>query len=306
MAKRNARSNAVVQDQNGEEGWLSGSLSGWGEGKNVKDMKVPDVLRQKFQTGINYFDLITGGIVTTGKSKTDSCAGGPTPSAVYLFTGTPGAGKTTLLESVADAVTGAGGIALCNTREESLYQVALRFERIGHRNGFVVKDHAFVEDIIEHADRLRAKNPDKQFVLMVDSLQTTSDDFYDKKRTKPVINSKTPLRVLAKLVRWAKGDIDGKGNNITGRKPPIVLVIGHVTKGGDFAGDQSLVHLVDGHMHLSVDDQKRSETFGYRLFTMKKNRFGSAGLTYVLDMGPKGLIEMGDISSHQSGDDDDE
>ena len=53
-------------------------------GTSIQDIKVPDVLRKRVKTGLDYFDAVLGGE-------------GFTPSMVTLFTGTPGAGKTTMM-----------------------------------------------------------------------------------------------------------------------------------------------------------------------------------------------------------------
>ena len=53
-------------------------------GTNILDVQVPDALRKRVKSGLEYFDDALGGK-------------GFTPSAVTLFTGTPGAGKTTMM-----------------------------------------------------------------------------------------------------------------------------------------------------------------------------------------------------------------
>ena len=45
-------------------------------GTNILEIEVPDALRRRIPTGVKYFDYALGGE-------------GLTPSAVYLFTGTP-------------------------------------------------------------------------------------------------------------------------------------------------------------------------------------------------------------------------
>lgn len=61
-------------------------------GTNVLNIKVPDQLRNKVKSGIEYIDGAMGGE-------------GFTPSQVVLFTGTPGAGKTTMMLDLADKLT---------------------------------------------------------------------------------------------------------------------------------------------------------------------------------------------------------
>ena len=75
-------------------------------GTNILDIKIPDILRNKFKVGIDYVDGAIGGE-------------GFTPSCVTLFTGEPGSGKTTLLLGLADAVT-KKVVSLCSTQLKSL------------------------------------------------------------------------------------------------------------------------------------------------------------------------------------------
>ena len=118
-------------------------------GTNIKNIKIPDVLRNKFKVGIDYIDGAIGGE-------------GFTPSCVTLFTGEPGSGKTTMLLGLADAVTKKGGIALFNTAEESLYQTAMTYERLKLRNGFATGNTPDVGLILEESRKMMEANPGKQ------------------------------------------------------------------------------------------------------------------------------------------------
>ena len=73
-------------------------------GTSIQDIKVPDILRTRVPTGINYFDAVLGGE-------------GFTPSMVTLFTGTPGAGKTTMMLTLANGLQGRGAQVVFNTAE---------------------------------------------------------------------------------------------------------------------------------------------------------------------------------------------
>ena len=140
-------------------------------GTNILDIEVPEHLKRKFRSGLNYVDGAMGGE-------------GFTPSAVTLFTGTPGAGKTTLMLTMADAMTKQGAIVLFNTAEESLFQTAMTAKRLKLRNGFRCGNSASVSEIIENATKMseEAKAAGKQFVLIVDSLQCLDDDKYSSGR----------------------------------------------------------------------------------------------------------------------------
>ena len=236
-------------------------------GTTISDIKVPEALRDRKKTGVDFFDTAVGGA-------------GLVPSSVVMLTGTPGAGKTTMLLQLADAITGSGHVCLYNTGEESLYQVKMVAERLKLRNGFIVGQDTLVPDLLSHADHIRKANPGKQVFVLQDSLQTLDDGKYAHGA-----NSMTTVRATEMLTDWAKSTYG------------IVMFIGQVTKGGDFAGKQTILHAVDCRGQLFIDDEKKSETYGERIFEVTKNRFGCSGKSYILGMGTTGLYERGSFSS---------
>jgi DNA repair protein RadA/Sms len=244
---------------------LNVGIKGLKKGTNILDIEVPEALRARKKVGINWFDDALGGE-------------GFVPSQVMMLTGTPGAGKTTLLLQLADAITKAGHICLYNTGEESLYQVKMVVERLGLRSGFVVGQDTAVDDLLKHADSLRKANPGKQVFILQDSLQTLEDDVAVSRGG---ANSMTPVRCTEVLTEWAKSTYG------------VVIFIGQVTKDGDFAGKQTILHAVDVRGQLYIDDQKKSETYGERIFEVTKNRFGCSGRAYILGIGKAGLYEKG-------------
>jgi DNA repair protein RadA/Sms len=246
---------------------LTVGIKGFKRGTNINEIEVPEVLRARKKVGIEWFDDSIGGE-------------GMVPSSVMMLTGTPGAGKTTMLLQLANSITGAGHICLYNTGEESLYQVKMVAERLRLRNGFVVGQDTLVEDLLEHADQLRAANKGKQVFILQDSLQTLDDGKYGGST-----NSMTPVRCVEMLTDWAKANYG------------IVAFIGQVTKDGDFAGKQTILHAVDVRGQLFIDEQKKSETYGERIFEVTKNRFGCSGKSYILGMERAGLFEKGSIAA---------
>jgi len=235
-------------------------------GTNIAEISVPEALRVRKKTGLSWFDDALGG-------------DGFVPSSVMMLTGTPGAGKTTMLLQLANAITAAGHICLYNTGEESLYQVKMVAERLGLRNGFVVGQDSLVGDLLEHADELRAANPGKQIFILQDSLQTLDDG-----KWKDGTNSMSTVRATEMLTDWAKANYG------------IVIFIGQVTKSGDFAGKQTILHAVDVRGRIFIDEEKKSETYGERIFEITKNRFGCSGKSYILGMNRTGLYEKGSYS----------
>lgn len=246
---------------------LNVGIKGLKRGTSIDDIKVPEALRNRKKTGLDFFDAAVGGA-------------GLVPSSVVMLTGTPGAGKTTMLLQLADAITGRGHVCLYNTGEESLYQVKMVAERLKLRNGFVVGQDTLVPDLLAHADHLRAANPGKQVFVLQDSLQTLDDG-----KWKDGTNSMTSVRSTEMLTDWAKSTYG------------IVMFIGQVTKSGDFAGKQTILHAVDCRGQLFIDDEKKSETYGERIFEVTKNRFGCSGKSYILGLGTTGLYERGSFSS---------
>jgi hypothetical protein len=62
------------------------------------------------------------------------------------------------------------------------------------------------------------------------------------------------------------------------------IVVGQVVKSGNFAGPQSIVHDMDGWMHMYVDKDS-----GNRVIVMKKHRFGPAGMPLEMALTGHGL-----------------
>ena len=247
---------------------LNVGIKGLKQGTNILEIEVPKALRDRKKVGLAWFDDALGGE-------------GFVPSQVMMLTGTPGAGKTTLLLQLANAITGAGHVCLYNTGEESLYQVKMVAERLGLRSGFFVGQDTMVEDLLAHADKLRKAHPGKQVFVLQDSLQTLDDGKYAGGAT----NSMSTVRATEMLTDWAKTHYG------------VVIFIGQVTKSGDFAGKQTILHAVDVRGHLYIDDEKKSETYGERIFEITKNRFGCSGRAYILGIGRSGLFEKGSFGA---------
>lgn len=242
---------------------LNVGIKGLKKGTNIKDLEVPPALRDRKKVNITWFDDALGGE-------------GFVPSTVMMLTGTPGAGKTTLLLQLANAITAAGHVCLYNTGEESLYQVKMVVERLGLKEGFYVGQDTMIEGVLEHANALRKANPGKQVFILQDSLQTLDDG-----KWKDGANSMTPVRATEMLTDWAKSNYG------------CIIFIGQVTKSGDFAGKQTILHAVDVRGQLFIDEEKKSDTYGERIFEVTKNRFGCSGRSYILGINRNGLYEKG-------------
>lgn len=233
-------------------------------GTSIKDIKVPRRLRERHKTGLDWFDSALGG-------------DGFVPSSVMMLTGDAGCGKTTLALQLADAIKSQGHECLFNTGEQSLYQVAMTSERLGLESGYTCGQDILCSDVIDHARDLQKSK--RQTFLIQDSLPTLDDGKYGDGGT----TGRTPMRCVEMLAEWAKSTYG------------IVIFINHVGKNGDFIGRNTVKHAIDQHAEVWFDREKRSQTYGERLFKLSKNRFGVSGKTYIVGMSEKGLYEKGEV-----------
>jgi DNA repair protein RadA/Sms len=229
---------------------------------NILDVEVPEELKKKHKSGLEFFDDALGGQ-------------GFTPSAVCLFTGTPGAGKTTMMLELADRLTKSGASVLFNTAEESLHQLRMTTQRLSLANGFIAGQDTSVAKVLAHCDVIRALNPDKPFFLIVDSLQTLDDGYFDSGR----ITTATAERSLQQITEYCKEHYVN------------AIVIGQVTKSGKMAGTQKLKHMVDAMITLDVE-RKDEQLLGCRVLEVEKNRFGGAGAIFFLALRQNGFTEV--------------
>ena len=229
---------------------------------NILDVEVPEELKKRHKSGLEFFDDALGGQ-------------GFTPSAVCLFTGTPGAGKTTMMLELADRLTKTGAVVLFNTAEESLHQLRMTTQRLSLANGFIAGQDSSVGKVLAHCDVIRALNPGKPFFLIVDSLQTLDDGYFDSGR----ITTATAERSLQQITDYCKEHYVN------------AIVIGQVTKSGSAAGSNKLKHMVDTKMTLDVE-RKDEQLLGCRVLEVEKNRFGGSGAIFFLALRKEGFTEV--------------
>lgn len=234
--------------------------------QKFSDIEVPDALRTSLKTGWEYIDaLFTGS--------------GIRPSTCCMVTGLPGAGKTTISLQLADSLIGEGHTVFYNSCEESGQQLKMTLERMGLKNMLAKGFHASlceVGEILEAADKLRQNvKPGKGFFMFVDSLQTIEKAREGAGRPSSQQNQAT--EAMWDIAAWCK-------DNMT-----IALIIGQVTKDGTFAGKQEIKHAIDVHLHLSIDTDKKSDTYKQRVAEAQKNRFGSSGTFFPYEISSKGI-----------------
>jgi DNA repair protein RadA/Sms len=245
---------------------------GFKTGTRIKSIDVPPALRVKRSSGIEWFDDALG------------AEGGFTPTATMMLTGGPGSGKSTLLRQLANSLSAAGHVPIYNTGEESLYQVKMACERLQLKENFMVGEETMLPRMLEFLDNVKSdpKNKGKQIFYLQDSLQTLDDGKYvDAKGASRGTTGRTPTRCVEMIVDWMQ------------RNFGICVFIGQCTKGGEFAGQNTIKHAIDVHAHMFYDEKEKSDTYGCLLFEVQKNRWGCNGKTYILGMTKTGIEERG-------------
>ena len=260
-------------------------------GQNITTVAVPPELRVKITTGIPFIDFALGG--------------GYTPSTAWMVTGDPGCGKTTLMLTVANALTKKGHVVLYNGREESVYQVRIATERLGLSDGFIFGEDLFVQDVVAHAKKLQAGlakenkslpiEKQRRVIVIPDSLQCLDSGKYDTGRK----TKNTPVQCATDLIKWVKCEGVPEKERVFG----VLAFINHVTKSGNFAGDNTLLHAVDARLHFGFDRNKKSETYGERILTKTKDRFGPAAPPMCIEMGPGGVLAQKEVEVSEDLDD---
>lgn len=245
---------------------------GFKPGTRIQSIEVPPQLRVKHSSGIDWLNDALGG------------EGGFTPTTTMMLTGGPGAGKSTLLRQLANTMTKEGHLVVYNTGEESLYQAKMACERLKLDQNFMVAEETMLPKLLAFLDKLKAdpKNAGKQIVLLQDSLQTLDDGKYvDKDGNSRGTTGKTPTYCAEMMVDWMQKNFG------------ICVFIGQCTKGGEFAGQNTIKHAIDTHAHMFYDEKEKSDTYGCLLFEVQKNRWGCNGKTFILGLTKTGIEERG-------------
>ena len=222
------------------------------EVRTLKDIQVPEKFFRRMKMEVQILDELFGGQDFPGTL----------PGTSILFTGMPGAGKSTAALQFADLLQrNSGRNILYNVGEESEFMVALRSLRLGLTADFGISTMDDVDDLI------RVCRDTGVEVLFQDSLQTLSS------KDTALMSRMERMKVITKrLHRFAKDE------DVT------IWIIGHITKGGDFAGPMELKHELDVHAHIRLNPETMA-----REFMLTKNRFGPAGIPYECNLTGKGL-----------------
>ncbi|MFW6006002.1 MAG: DNA repair protein RadA [Candidatus Bipolaricaulota bacterium] len=207
--------------------------------------------KERIPTGIGEFDRVLGG--------------GLIPGSVTLLGGDPGIGKSTLLLQAATNLAKRGKV-LYISGEESSKQLKMRAERLGlSADDLIIYSGQSLENAVSHLNELE---PICVIVDSIQSLQSTDNS--------SSLGSTKQVRELGReFTRLAK------------KKDIATLLIGHITKSGDFSGPKTIEHLVDSTLYF---EGKRDNNV--RMMRPEKNRFGSTRLLGLFQMTEKGLKEI--------------
>lgn len=220
------------------------------------------VLEKKRIKDFNVRDLSR---ISSNISELDrSLGGGMVPGQTILMSGMPGVGKSTLLLQLAASFKGS---VLYASGEESESQVVLRAKRLGISSDSIeIVSSTNIDSILASWNHS---------LLIIDSIQVMM----------------TPaLRSQVGSISQVK-ECSNRIISMAKQKNVPVVIVGHITKGGDIAGPKVLEHLVDTVLYLEGDKARN-----VRLLRVQKNRFGSAAETGLFTMTELGLSSVGDPS----------
>ena len=208
--------------------------------------------------------------LSTGLSELDrTLGGGLVDGSVVLIGGDPGIGKSTLILQ-ALAVINKANTTLYVSGEESAEQVSERAIRLEIKEDILFISETHLEKILKLSKDFQPK------VIVIDSIQTMVTDI-----SSSAPGSVTQVRdCAAQLTQYAK------------QTNTVLLMIGHVIKGGALAGPRILEHMVDAVLYFEGDPGGR-----YRIIRAVKNRFGAVNEISVFAMGEKGLQQISNPSS---------
>lgn len=245
-----------LQEELQERKSMGMSLSTGGGGKPVALDDVSAGAEERFSTGSGELDRVLGGGLVGG--------------SLVLLGGPPGIGKSTLLLQVARHLGQSRPPVLYVSGEESPRQIRLRAERLGPVPGGVLLLPETNLEAIEA--RLLEIGPG---LAIIDSIQTLF-----RSDLAPAPGSVTQVReCAASLMRLAK------------TRGFTVILVGHVTKGGEIAGPRVLEHLVDTVLHFEGHG-----LHSVRALRSVKNRFGGTHELGLFHMGARGLDPIPDAS----------
>ncbi|MCD5382567.1 DNA repair protein RadA [Candidatus Gracilibacteria bacterium] len=210
--------------------------------------------KMRIKSGIGEFDRVLGG--------------GFVSDSITLLTGDPGVGKSTLVLQASGEIANSGKKVLYVSGEESLSQVSSRAKRIFGEKKVPDVDFISTSDIDEIFGIVGKILPD--FVI-IDSINTIQSDYANGSA-----GGISQIKACSELIMHFFKKIGIP-----------VLLIGHVTKGGEMAGPQALAHLVDVVLHFEGERYN-----SLKMLRGIKNRFGATSEIGIFEMEGVGLKEV--------------
>lgn len=220
--------------------------------------------KERIKTGIADFDRVIGGGLVLGSA--------------ILFGGEKGVGKSTLLSMICAGVASAKFPVLYAMAEQGNQGLGDIFRRTGAVSEYVeVKTNA-----VDVYDIARCVEDSGALLFIVDSLQVvTCDDVGGSEGS--IAQCDAALNVFTSLC----------SNN---KKPRSAIIVNHLNKGGDFAGSETALHLVDTLLKFEYDVEfdEDGEFLGadkYRVLSIaQKNRNGSPRERARFEMTDEGML----------------
>jgi len=230
------------------------------EASLLDEISVGDEKESRSETGIKELDRVLGG--------------GIVPGSMILLGGDPGIGKSTLLLQICENLASKEFPILYVSGEESTSQIKLRANRLKvEAPGCYLLAETDVHAIRDAVLKV------KPALLLIDSIQTMR-----LTEITSLPGSVTQVRECAAFFTYlAKSE----GSSMS------VLLVGHVTKEGGFAGPRVLEHMVDTVLYFEGEGKD-----AYRLIRAVKNRFGSTHEIGVFEMTEEGLVGIDDPSAY--------
>lgn len=224
--------------------------------RKLSEISATEENSLRTKTGISELDRVLGGGIVAG--------------SMMLLGGDPGIGKSTLLLQICREMVDTR--VLYVSGEESEAQIKMRANRlrVDAPNCYLLAE----TDVIAIRDAVASTRP---ALLLIDSIQTMrlSD-------LTSLPGSVTQVRECAAFFTYL-----AKESGMS------VILVGHVTKEGAFAGPRVLEHMVDTVLYFEGDDKNAC-----RLIRAVKNRFGSTQEIGVFEMSEGGLVAIEDPSAY--------
>lgn len=211
--------------------------------KNWKNVLISE--DSVIQTGVELFD------------NWFSRKKGMVKKSIILVTGTSGAGKTTLMTNLTQWIKDVRSYMYLREMESSEVKDQT-LNLVTHDNAFVSDDN----DCPHFNDFLKQLDIVKPEVLIVDSLQAIAQQDFPE-----MGEDEGCAHIRRILVKWTKA------NNA------VCFIINHNTKGGEFAGKNTNMQMVDAHMVLEAEDNKGGAEIR-TIYWGKKNRKGPRSRMY--------------------------